>query len=94
LLELRGGFDPGELRDLAERLPSAELASALPWAALARFLPDALPSYADYKTRLIDALDPLIDSESNDFIDALQHRQDAALDAALEAMCATLHAIA
>ena len=44
--------------------------------------------------QLIDALDPLIDSESSDFIDALQHQRDAALDAVLDAMCAALHATA
>jgi len=93
-LELRGGFDPSELHDFAERLPSVELASALPWAALARFLPDAQPPYAEYRAQLIDALDPLIDSESSDFIDALQHQRDAALDAVLDAMCAALHATA
>ena len=91
---MRGGFDPSELHDFADRLTSAELASALPWAALARFLPDAQPPYAEYRTQLIDALDPLIDSESNDFIDALQHQRDPDLDAALDAMCAALHATA
>ena len=39
-LTLRGSFDPAELRDLGERFAQAQLATALPWAALARLLPD------------------------------------------------------
>jgi uncharacterized repeat protein (TIGR01451 family) len=93
-IELRGSFDPSELQEFTERLGSAELAGALPWAALARLLPDSLPPYAQYRTGLIDALDDFVDSESSDFIEALQHRQDAALDAALDTMCASLHATA
>jgi hypothetical protein len=93
-IELRGSFDPSELQEFTERLGSAELAGALPWAALARLLPDSLPPHAQYRTGLIDALDDFVDSESSDFIEALQHRQDAALDAALDTMCASLHATA
>ncbi len=91
---LHGSFESSEMHDLAERVGAAALATALPWAALARLLPDEAPEYAHYRTRLIERLDALEDSESNDFIDALQHANVAALDAALDAMCATLHAIA
>ena len=93
-LELRGSFLRTELRDFAELLSSSELAGALPWAALARLLPDDAPVYADYRKRLIESLDPLTDSDATEFIDALQHRRDAALDAALDGMCASLQALA
>ena len=87
-------FDPSELRDFADRLSSGELASALPWAALARLLPDDTPVYADYRMQLIESLDALTDADAAEFIDALQHRHDAALDDALDAMAASLRAIA
>ncbi len=93
-VELRGSFLPSELRDFAERLSSGELASALPWAALARLLPDDTPVYADYRMQLIESLDALTDADATEFIDALQHRHDAALDGALDAMSASLRAIA
>ncbi|MFY9720650.1 MAG: hypothetical protein WAK16_13510, partial [Candidatus Cybelea sp.] len=91
---LRGGFDPSELRDLGERLSGAPLAAAAPWAALARLLPDETPAYASYRALLVKTLDRFDDSDSNEFIDALQHRQDPSLDAALDAMAASLHAMA
>jgi uncharacterized repeat protein (TIGR01451 family) len=93
-IELRGNFLPRELRDFAERLSTRELASALPWAALARLMPDETQPLADYRTRLIAALDAFTDSDSSEFIDALQHRSDAELDATLDAVCALLHAAA
>jgi uncharacterized repeat protein (TIGR01451 family) len=88
---LRGTFDPSELRDLAERLPESELASALPWAALARLLPDAAAPCAQYRAALIEQLDALADSGSQDFIEALQRRQDEPLQAALDALRASLY---
>jgi hypothetical protein len=36
----------------------------------------------------------LLDADSNDFIDALQNHEDAALDAALDAVVASLHSVA
>jgi uncharacterized repeat protein (TIGR01451 family) len=93
-IELRGTFISKILGDFADRLPSSELAGALPWAALACLLPDDSPLYADYRERLTETLEALADSDANDFIDALAHRHDADLDAALDAMCVSLHAIA
>jgi uncharacterized repeat protein (TIGR01451 family) len=93
-IELRGSFLASASGDFAERLAGCQLASALPWAALARLLPDETAATAEYRTRLIDALDDLADSESNEFIDALQHRHDAELEASLDAVCASLHAVA
>src|SRR5579863_10510405 len=90
-LTLRGTFDPRELRDLGERFAQAQLATALPWASLARLLPDETPGWADYRALLIEALDGFEDSDCNEFIDALQHRYDSRLDAALDAMAASLH---
>ena len=88
---LRGGFDPIELRDLGERLPTLPLACAAPWAALARLLPDETSAYATYRALLVETLDCFDDSDSTEFIDALQHRKEPALDAALDAMAAALH---
>jgi uncharacterized repeat protein (TIGR01451 family) len=93
-LSLRGTFDPKELRDLGERIAQAQLATALPWAALARLLPDETPACAEYRALLIEVLDECEDSESSEFIDALQHRYDSQLDAALDAMTASLHSMA
>jgi hypothetical protein len=73
---------------------SSELASAAPWAALARLLPDEAASFAEYRTRLIERLDSFAGYEPAEFIEALQRQEDAALDGALDAMCASLHAIA
>ncbi len=93
-IELRGSFDPSDVRELADRLTGAELAGALPWAALARFLPDATPQYARYRSGLVQRLDELAELDSAEFIDALQHQRDGALDSALDAACATVHASA
>ena len=92
-LALRGEFDAGELRELGDRLASAPLATALPWAALARLLPSQGSEYSEYRAALIEALDALIDADSNDFIDALQRHEDAALDAALDALVTSLHSV-
>ena len=93
-LELRGTFSSDELRALYDRALSSELASAPPWAALARLLPDDSASYAEYRTRLIERLDAFASSDPAEFVEALQREQDAALGNALGAMCAALHAIA
>lgn len=93
-LELRGTFSTDELRSLHDRVLSSELASALPWAALARLLPDDAASYAEYRGLLIERLDALADSEPLEFVEALQREEDGALDGALDAMCASLHAFA
>ncbi len=91
-LVLRGGFDPLELADLSERLEEAPLAGALPWAALARFLPDATPQFAHYRALLIERLDALADADPSEFIDALQRKREAALDGALDVVRTSLHA--
>ncbi|HEY2476895.1 MAG TPA: hypothetical protein VGI19_19090 [Candidatus Cybelea sp.] len=93
-IALRGGFEPGELRELGDRLDSAPLATAPPWSALARLLPSQPPEYAAYRALLVESLDALLDADANDFIDALQHRDDAKLDRALDAVIATLHSLA
>ena len=93
-LTLRGSFDPAELRDLGERFAQAQLATALPWAALARLLPDETSACANYRALLLEVLDGFDDSDCNEFIDALQHRDDSQLDAALDAMTASLHSMA
>jgi uncharacterized repeat protein (TIGR01451 family) len=93
-VQLRGGFVRGDLQEIGDRLARCELAIALPWAALARLLPDELPAQGDYRARLIETLDSHTGDGSNEFIEALQYDHDIALDAALDVMLASLHVIA
>ena len=93
-IALRGSFRPTALREMGDRLATAELASALPWAALSHLLPDDSPVYSEYRARLIETFDALSDCDSAEFIDALGHRHEDALDRALDAMCASLHSVA
>ena len=90
--ELRGSFHPIELREMADRLTSCELAGALPWSALARLLPDETTVFTEYRTRLIETLDALVASDSADFLEALQYRHEASLDEALDALTDSLRA--
>jgi hypothetical protein len=89
---LRGGYDPAEIAELGDRLGEIELASAFPWAILARFLPDGTAQFAHYRTMLVARLDSFDDSDSTEFLDALQRRRDVALDAALDVVRTSLHA--
>jgi uncharacterized repeat protein (TIGR01451 family) len=91
-LVLRGSFDPHALEAIAESLREAELASALPWALLARFLPDGTPQLAHYRSMLVARLEALADVDASEFLETLQHRRDAALDAALDVVRTSLHA--
>jgi uncharacterized repeat protein (TIGR01451 family) len=83
-LTLRGSFDPGELDDAAERLEAAPLASAIPWALLARLLPDRDERFARYRALLVRCLDDASSLDPAEFLEAVQHRADAGLDAALD----------
>jgi uncharacterized repeat protein (TIGR01451 family) len=89
---MRGGYDPAELHELGERLRGAGLATALPWAALARLLPDSTPQAQHYRALLVARLDALCDAESPEFVEALQHRADSALDGALDVFTTSLRA--
>ena len=89
---LRGNFDPHVVSELSERLSDAELASALPWAILARFLPDGTEQLSHYRTMLVERLDSFVDAEGTEFLDALQRKRDVALDAALDVVRTSLHA--
>jgi len=89
---LRGSYDPQAIAQAGEGLGDSELASALPWAILARFLPDGSPQLANYRSMLVDRLDGFADAEGTEFLDALQRRRDVALDAALDVVRASLHA--
>ncbi len=82
---LRGETDVNDLRDIAERVVAAPLASAVTWSAVARLLPNGLPEVAAYRTALTDALDDLTDAEPAEFLEVLQHREYPNLDAALTA---------
>jgi uncharacterized repeat protein (TIGR01451 family) len=89
---LRGTSDMGEIAELTEKLADTELASALPWAIMARLLPDGTAQLSHYRTMLVERLDGFVDADSSDFIDALQRRRDVALDAALDVVRTSLHA--
>ncbi|HTU68847.1 MAG TPA: hypothetical protein VMF11_00885 [Candidatus Baltobacteraceae bacterium] len=89
---LRGSYDPHVMGELTDRLAETELASALPWAILARFLPDGSAQLAHYRAMLVARLDSLADADSTEFLDALQRRRDVALDAALDVVRTSLHA--
>lgn len=87
---LRGACDAGELRALAARLEAAPLATALPWAALARLMPSESDAEANYRRMLITSLDDLAGVDETAFIDALQRRPYPVLDAALNVVCAQI----
>lgn len=89
---LRGGFDGPEMVELADRLGESEIASAQPWAIMARLLPDSSAQLAHYRSMLIERLDGFADADSSEFLDALQRRRDVALDAALDVVRTSLHA--
>ena len=93
-LALRGAFDPADLQEIGERLSGAPLAIAMPWCALARLLPDEPPGFAEYRTLLLETLDGFELGESEEFIDALSHASTPRLDEALDAMLASIHAMA
>ncbi len=87
---LRGSFDARELAERTDRLGECELATALPWAIMARLLPDASPQFANYRGLLVAKLDGLIDTEAAEFLDELQRRRDPGLDAALDVVRTSL----
>jgi uncharacterized repeat protein (TIGR01451 family) len=91
-LVLRGSFDTRELSERAEGLSESDLATAQPWALLGRLLPDGTPQLTHYRTMLVARLDGLKDGDTGEFLEALQHRRDAALDAALDVVRTSLHA--
>uniref|UniRef100_E6Q7F6 Uncharacterized protein n=1 Tax=mine drainage metagenome TaxID=410659 RepID=E6Q7F6_9ZZZZ len=80
---LTGHFDGEEVRALLERLPEAPLAGALPWFALAHFLPDERGAVARYRSALCAALGSLLACGPSEFLDRLTRTTDEGLDAAL-----------
>ncbi len=87
---LRGALDRDELSSHAERLQTAPLGVALPWLALAQFIPDGEPEFANYRSVLISALSDLAALDSADFMKALQRNSFPVLDAALDVVRASL----
>ena len=89
-LILRGSFDPVEMADLLDRLEGAELAGALPWAALTRLFPDSTPELRRYGVLLAERLDAAADLDASEFLEMLQRRRDGDLDGALDDVRAAL----
>ncbi|HEV3152534.1 MAG TPA: hypothetical protein VGZ02_01875, partial [Candidatus Baltobacteraceae bacterium] len=90
-ITLRGSCDSSELRALRDRLGAVPQATSLPWAVLARFLPDDGDALAHYRSMLVSTLDDLAGVDDIAFIDALQRRPYPVLDAALEIVRAQVH---
>lgn len=92
LVVLRGSIDAQALHEIAERLHDADLATALPWIALARLLPDSTAQLQHYRSLLIERLESYADAEQAEFLDALQRRRETALDASLDVVRTVLRA--
>jgi uncharacterized repeat protein (TIGR01451 family) len=83
-LVLHGSIRTGETDELRHRLNDAPLASALPWAILARLIPAQGDGLRNYRDLVIAALDDLGAADETAFIDALQRKPYPVLDAALD----------
>ena len=83
-LVMHGSIRAGEIDELRHRLNDAPLATALPWAILARLLPSDGEALRNYRDLLIAALDDLTAADETGFIDALQRKPYPVLDAALD----------
>ncbi len=88
---MRGALDVEGIAQFADTLADAELASSIPWAVLARMLPDGTAQLAHYRKMLVERLDSFADLEASEFLDALQRRRDTALDAALDVVRTALY---
>ncbi len=83
-LILHGGVSVGEMAELRGRLSGAPLATALPWAVLARFMPTEGDGVRHYRGLAIAAFDELAGADETAFVDALQRKPYPVLDAALD----------
>ncbi len=92
-MPLHGTVDGNELHALRVGLDDAPLATALPWAIMARLLPNEGDALAHYRTMLAGVLDELHGADEVGFIDALQRKAYPVLDAALEVVRAQLGAV-
>jgi uncharacterized repeat protein (TIGR01451 family) len=90
---LRGSVHQEELHTLRDRLGAASLATALPWAILARLLPNSGEVLSNYASMLAGELDDLAGADETAFIDALQRRPYPVLDAALDVVRTQLLAV-
>jgi hypothetical protein len=81
---LRGTLGPTEIDELRHRLNDAPVATALPWAILARLMPSDGDGLRNYRDLAIAAFDELANADETAFIDALQRKPYPVLDAALD----------
>lgn len=83
-LILHGSLDAEVLADLRRRLCDAPIATAMPWAVLARLVPSEGDGLRNYRELLVGTLDELTHADETAFIDALQRKPFPVLDAALD----------
>jgi uncharacterized repeat protein (TIGR01451 family) len=81
---LRARIDSEDIAAARDRVTNAAIATAPPWAALARFIPPDGDGLRNYRKLLIAALDELASADETAFVDALQRRGYPVLDAALD----------
>ena len=74
VLTLRGSYDAADLAGLFASMQRARAATAAPWAALARLLPDSTAPARLYRTQLVQWLDGLLDASPDDFAEILDRR--------------------
>ena len=90
---LHGHVDIAELHALRDRLERAPLATATPWAIMARLLPSQGDALAHYRAMLAQTLDELAETDEMTFIDVLQRKPYPVLDAALDVVRAQMTAV-
>jgi hypothetical protein len=83
-LLLRGALSADEIDEMHRRLNDAPIATATPWAILARLLPSDGDGLRNYRELVVAAFDELADGDETAFVDALQRKPYPVLDAALD----------
>lgn len=85
-IQLTGTVDAAALPQLRERVARSALGTAAPWFALAFLMVDSTPALREYRAKLLEHLDALLENGAPEFIDALQRGTVPELDEALRAV--------